>query len=187
MRPANSTRTVQSIARPAALRWFATRRLKVAAAGATVALLLGPAAPWLAPAPGGQAIQDGRGTLLIYQDGRTASLSVEIVATPESRAKGLMFRTSMPENSGMLFAFEADGRWAFWMKNTYIPLSIGFIDSRLRLLEVLDMQVAPDPANGPFTVYEPKSTYRYALEVNQGYFRRHGISPGARMELIPAK
>ncbi len=175
---------------PAFRRWDArprTTRPAAAAACALVMLLLGPAAPHLSPAPAGQAPGDGRGTLLIHQDGRSVSLSVEIVATPESRGRGLMFRTSMAENAGMLFVFEADGRWAFWMKNTYIPLSIGFIDSRWRLLEVLDMQVAPDPANGPFTVYEPKSTYRYALEVNQGYFRRHGITPGARMELIPAK
>ncbi len=140
-----------------------------------------------APAPPGAALSDGRGTLQIYQNGLRSTLQVEIVASIETRSRGLMFRTSLPEDAGMLFAFEADGRWGFWMKNTLIPLSIGFIDSGWRLLEVLDMAVAPDPANGPFVIYEPGSPYRYALEVNQGYFRRKGISPGARLELIPGR
>jgi len=139
------------------------------------------------PAPPGAAPGDGRGTLRVYQNGLRATLQVEIVASIETRSRGLMFRKSLPEDAGMLFVFEVDGRWGFWMKNTLIPLSIGFIDSRWRLLEVMDMQVAPDPSNGPFTIYEPSSPYRYALEVNQGYFKRKGIAPGARTELVPAR
>lgn len=137
------------------------------------------------PAPRDAAPVDGRGTLRIYQGTLQATLQVEIVASVEARSKGLMFRKSLPEDAGMLFVFEADGRWGFWMKNTLIPLSIGFIDSRWRLQEILEMQVAPDPANGPFTIYEPGEPYRYALEVNQGYFKRKGFTPGARLELIP--
>ncbi|MDQ7839672.1 MAG: DUF192 domain-containing protein [bacterium] len=137
------------------------------------------------PAPPGAVPGDGLGTLRIYQDGLRATLQVEIVASVETRSKGLMFRKSLPKDAGMLFVFEVDGRWGFWMKNTLIPLSIGFIDSRWRLLEILDMQVAPDPANGPFTIYEPSAPYRYALEVDQGYFKRKGITPGARLELVP--
>ncbi len=136
------------------------------------------------PVSPGAALGDGRGTLRIYQNDLRATLQVEIVASVEARARGLMFRTSLPEDAGMLFVFEADGRGGFWMKNTLIPLSIGFIDSRWRLLEILDMQVAPDPASGPFTIYDPSAPYRYALEVNQGYFKRKGITPGARLELI---
>lgn len=139
------------------------------------------------PAPPGAALGDGLGTLRIYQDGLRATLQVEIVASVETRSKGLMFRKSLPKDAGMLFVFEADGRGGFWMKNTLIPLSIGFIDSRWRLLEILDMRVAPDPANGPFTIYEPSAPYRYALEVNQGYFNRKGITPGARLELVPER
>lgn len=148
--------------------------------------LPGSSAP-ATPAPPGAALGDGRGTLRIYQDGLRATLQVEIVATVETLSRGLMFRTSLPEDAGMLFVFEVDGRGSFWMKNTLIPLSIGFIDSRWRLLEIMDMNVAPDPAAGPFTFYGPSAPYRYALEVNQGYFKRKGITPGARLELVPKR
>lgn len=87
----------------------------------------------------------------------------------------------------MVFVFEHDAKWGFWMKNTLIPLSIGFIDSQWRLIEIQDMAVVADPANGPFPIYEPKAPYRYALEVNQRFFQRKGITPGARLELFPVK
>jgi uncharacterized membrane protein (UPF0127 family) len=129
-----------------------------------------------------------RGTLHVYQGARRiATLRVEIARTPEARSQGLMYRTALPEDAGMLFVFDADGRWGFWMKNTLIPLSIGFIDRTWRLLEVLDMHVAPDPAHGPFEIYEPRQAYRYALEVNQGLFARRGIAPGARLQLVGAR
>jgi uncharacterized membrane protein (UPF0127 family) len=112
---------------------------------------------------------------------------VEIANTMETRSHGLMYRTTLPENAGMLFVFEQDARWGFWMKNTLIPLSIGFIDSKWRLIEIRDMPIAADPANGPFPIYESSAPYRYALEVNQGFFQRKGITPGTRLELIPVK
>jgi uncharacterized membrane protein (UPF0127 family) len=49
------------------------------------------------------------------------------------------------------------------------------------------MAVAVDPQNGPWPIYEPKAPYRYALEVNQGFFQRKGVAAGARFEFIPAK
>lgn len=134
-----------------------------------------------APAP-----KFDRGTLTIVQDGRRVVLSVEIARTVEARSFGLMLRPSLPENAGMLFVFEEDGRWGFWMKHTLIPLSIGFIDRAWRLLEIQDMAVAADPNTGPWPIYEPSRPYRYALEVNQGFFARKGITPGARLELRPA-
>jgi hypothetical protein len=139
------------------------------------------------PAPAVSAPQFGRGTLYIVQDGKRIALSVEIANTTETRSHGLMFRPSLPENTGMLFVFDEDGKWGFWMKNTLIPLSIGFIDRSWRLLEVQDMEVAPDPQAGPFKIYEPAQAYRHALEVNKGFFQRKGITPGARFELVIPK
>jgi uncharacterized membrane protein (UPF0127 family) len=125
-----------------------------------------------------------RGTLNIYQGTRRmATLQVEIAKTGAALSRGLMYRTSLPDDAGMLFVFATDGTGAFWMKNTLIPLSIGFIDSKWTLLEVLDMPVEPDPAS-PQKFYAPGQPYRYALEVNQGYFAKRGIAPGARFELI---
>lgn len=127
-----------------------------------------------------------QGTLTITQGAKQVTIRVEI-ARNESRSQGLMHRYSLPENAGMLFVFDSDGKWGFWMKNTLIPLSIGFIDKNWRLLQVLDMKVADDPAKGPFAIYEPSAAYRYALEVNQGFFQRKGISPGAQLKLVTAK
>ncbi len=141
----------------------------------------------IAPAPAGPAPEFGRGTLTIRQHGRRVPLSVEIARTAETRAYGLMFRKALDENAGMLFVFEQDGKWGFWMKDTLIPLSIGFIDNRWRLLEIQDMAVVADPQAGPWPIYEPRAPYRYALEVNQGYFQRNGIAEGARLEFIPSK
>jgi hypothetical protein len=83
----------------------------------------------------------------------------------------------------MLFVFDEDAKWGFWMKNTLIPLSIGFIDKAWRLLEVLDMAVPVDRQTGPWPIYEPSAAYRYALEVNQGFFKKNGFGPGAQFTL----
>lgn len=140
----------------------------------------------VAASPAGPTPQFGRGALNIHQNGRRVTMSVEIASTVETRSYGLMFRKTLDENAGMLFVFEQEGKWGFWMKNTLIPLSIGFISGGWRLLEIQDMAVLPDPqAEAP--IYEPRAAYKYALEVNQGYFQRKGITPGARMEFTPAK
>lgn len=73
----------------------------------------------------------------------------------------------------MLFVFDSPGEWGFWMKNTFIPLSIAFIDSEKKILNIEDMQ----PHD--LRLVQPKGDVLYALEVNQGWFARHSITPGA--------
>jgi uncharacterized membrane protein (UPF0127 family) len=136
----------------------------------------------------GQAAPDvvfKRGTVTLIFGTARVTLQVEVADTPDSRARGLMFRRQLDEYSGMLFIFDSTGRWAFWMKNTLIPLSIAFIDDSWTVVDIQDMQVAPDPATGPFVLYEPARPCRYALEVTQGFFRRHGIGVGARVVYTP--
>ena len=106
-----------------------------------------------------------------------AKLRVEVVDTPETRARGLMERESMPEDQGMLFVFEESDFRAFWMRNTLIPLSIAYIDERLRILEIHDMvplDETPVPSRFPAM---------YALELNQGAFAELGIEIGDRLML----
>lgn len=117
------------------------------------------------------------GTLTLTQGTKQVLLQVEVADTPVSRAQGLMFRKKLPELAGMLFIFEDESRWSFWMKNTLIPLSIGFFDSQWRLVDTKDMKVAADPAKGPYDYYSPALPALYALEVNQCFFKRHGFSP----------
>lgn len=97
------------------------------------------------------------------------TLQVELACRSEEHQKGLMFRQEMPENQGMLFVFAQEQILSFWMKNTYLPLSIAYIDQAGRIIDIQDMKPldqTPHPSAKPA---------RYALEVNQGWFVRHGI------------
>ena len=102
-------------------------------------------------------------------------ISVEVADSDFLRNRGLMFRQRMGEDEGMLFIFpEADQR-GFWMKNTHIPLSIAFLDDRGVILNIADM--TPHDLN---TTYS-EGPSRCALEMNQGWFYRNGITPGSRV------
>ncbi len=113
------------------------------------------------------------------QDARPVPLQIEVADTPVSRSQGLMHRRALADNAGMLFIFEETGSWGFWMKNTLIPLSIAFIGEDWRIVDIVDMAVAPDPEKGPFEIYESARPFKYALEVNRGFFRRKGLGVGA--------
>lgn len=113
-------------------------------------------------------------------DGRAvASLSAEVAATPDERQRGLMFRQSLAEDAAMLFVFPAETGGSFWMKDTAIPLTIAFLAADGRVLDLID--------GAPFdeTLLRPAAPYRYALEVNAGWFARRGLAEGARVVLPP--
>ena len=104
------------------------------------------------------------------------TLRAELARTDEEKRTGLMFRKQLGENSGMVFVYEREERGAMWMKNTYVPLSVAFIDRDGRILNIEDMQ--------PLTLdsHESAGPAKYALEVNQGWFARRGIKPGDRVQ-----
>ncbi|MEO0080152.1 MAG: DUF192 domain-containing protein [candidate division WOR-3 bacterium] len=112
--------------------------------------------------------------------GRTAY--AELAQTPETRALGLMFRQSLAPDSGMLFVFEQDDTYRFWMKNTLIPLSIAFIDRNGIITDILEM--APHDTTSR---YLPSRPIRYALEMNSGWFQLQGIRPGDTVSGLPAE
>jgi uncharacterized membrane protein (UPF0127 family) len=107
-------------------------------------------------------------------------IAVEIADTPEERARGLMGRTSLPEDSGMIFVYPEPTEGAYWMKNTLIPLSIAFYDSNGEILRILDMEPC---RREPCPLYDPGVLYLGALEVNRGAFERLGVREGDRVEL----
>jgi uncharacterized membrane protein (UPF0127 family) len=111
---------------------------------------------------------------IVLSDGEEdLRVPVFVADEPDLRQRGLMDRKSLPASAGMLFVFEEPTDGGFWMKNTLIPLSIAFLDDDGRVLETLDME--PCEAD-PCTVYTPGATYRYALEVNRGFFDEHGVT-----------
>jgi uncharacterized membrane protein (UPF0127 family) len=107
-------------------------------------------------------------------------ITVEIARTDEERAQGLMFRKNLPDGQGMIFVFDRDQQLSFWMKNTVIPLSIAFIASDGRIIDIKDMQ--PNDLN---SVVSSRSV-RYALEVPQGWFGRVNVKPGDIVKIDPA-
>jgi len=121
------------------------------------------------------------GSVFFSERGRVERVRVELADTDDRMEVGLMCRTALDPDAGMLFLFPYTTNSPFWMKNTLIPLSIAFIDSNWRIVKIMEMAVAPDPEKGPFATYGPDTPYRYALEVNAGYFTRHGLDTGAEV------
>jgi len=125
-----------------------------------------------------------QGTVTFTEHNTTTSVGVDIADTEPTREYGLMCRTSLDANRGMLFVFADLTQDGFWMKNTLIPLSIAFFDNQWRIVSLMDMDVAPDPSANDLRVYTPQRPYRYALEVNQGFFAQHQIDPKARVRFV---
>lgn len=112
------------------------------------------------------------------------TIQVEIADTPQLSSRGLMFRQKLPENQGMLFIFQGDQLRSFWMKNTFIPLSIGFFSSKKVLVDIQDMEPAKSEMDQNPKSYLSRSPAQYALEVNQGWFQKNKIKLGDRFELV---
>jgi uncharacterized membrane protein (UPF0127 family) len=121
----------------------------------------------------------GLHTLTIDSHGGKVEVRVEIADSPGEQAKGLMGRTALGEDRGMLFVFPDEKVRSFWMKNTLIPLSIAYIDSDGRIVDLQDMKpLDDDPPH-----YVSAEPAQYALEVNQGFFEEHGVEVGDRADL----
>lgn len=111
-----------------------------------------------------------------------ATINVEIADTPSARKQGLMGREALSDNSGMLFVFEKSEILSFWMKDTKIPLSIGFFDKDKKLLQIEDMTPPLDHGSSLKT-YTSRAPAQYALEVPQNWFTRNKITPGMKFSL----
>ena len=110
---------------------------------------------------------------------KNKTIKVEIADTDELRMKGLMFRESLPDDSGMLFIFPEENIRHFWMKNTSLPLSIAYVASTGIIIDIKDLQphnLNSVPSAGPA---------QYAIEVNQGWFARNGVKPGDQIIFSP--
>ena len=105
-------------------------------------------------------------------------LTAEVAATEATRATGLMNRFSLQPDHGMLFVFRQARPQAFWMKNTYVPLSIAFVAADGTILNIEDM--APRTEN----THPSRGPAMYALEMKKGWFAARGIGAGDRIEGI---
>ncbi|MDD3517145.1 MAG: DUF192 domain-containing protein [Chromatiales bacterium] len=103
------------------------------------------------------------------------------VATGSARARGLMHRREMPENHGMIFVYDQPRRLVMWMKNTYLPLSVAFLDTDGRIINIADMQPLTE------TRHASHGPAQYALEMHQGWFAARNIGPGDSVDLTGLK
>lgn len=113
---------------------------------------------------------------IINNSGIKKNISVELAVTENEKQQGLMFRRELSKNSGMLFVFSNEENLSFWMKNTYLPLSIAYIDRSGRIVDIQNMK----PLDTSIT-YPSKKKAMYALEMNAGWFSENGITEGSRI------
>lgn len=106
-------------------------------------------------------------------------LTLEIADTAGARARGLMGRTSLAADAGMLFVFPEDGNYSFWMKDTLIPLDMIWLDKDWNVLSVI--KNAQPCTQDPCTIITPGVISRYVIEVNAGTADRLGIKTGAKL------
>ena len=103
------------------------------------------------------------------------TLSAEVAYKKESRIRGLTYRNFMKKNSGMLFVFPEASIHSMWMVNTYIPLSVAFLDKNGMILNIIDMSPHTRTRNSA------ASKAKYALEMNLGWFSSRGIKAGEKI------
>jgi uncharacterized membrane protein (UPF0127 family) len=122
--------------------------------------------------------RDGPVAVVHRADATTASVQLEVASTPAAMERGLMYRTSLPDDAGMLFVFPQDDDHSFWMKNTLIPLDMLFIARDGRIVGIHPNAVPLSTAQ--ISVGTPSA---FVLEVNGGWAARHGVRTGDRLEV----
>jgi len=109
-----------------------------------------------------------------------ATVAAEVASTSEEHQLGLMHREELDPDAGMIFLFDMPRDGGFWMKNTLLPLSIAYMrwegEGSFEVLAVMDMEPC---RSDPCRSYDPGVPYDAALEVNQGWFDRHGVTKGS--------
>jgi uncharacterized membrane protein (UPF0127 family) len=129
--------------------------------------------PASSQAPGGSAP-----TVVVQADGRSVPFRVEVALTPEEHARGLMYRSHLDPDAGMLFVFEEPRVQRFWMKNTLIPLDMIFIGADRRIAGVVE-NAAPETE----TERMVPARSLYVLEIGGGLSARLGIHAGELVEM----
>jgi uncharacterized membrane protein (UPF0127 family) len=106
------------------------------------------------------------------------TVQLQIAALPAEMQKGLMFRKTMGEHEGMLFVFSRPQPLGFWMRNTELPLDIGYLDASGELKEIYPMYPHDERS-----VESRARNLQFALEMNQGWYAKQGVRPGAKLDL----
>lgn len=131
----------------------------------------------VSPAFQEETVVEPRAIILPVSGPDEVILYLEVARTPAEQGKGLMERRSLAANRGMVFVFDRPVQNPFWMKNTYIPLSIAFVSADSVIVDIQDME--------PLTLdlHHPAAEYLFAIEANKGFFAEKGVKVGDRVNL----
>lgn len=111
-------------------------------------------------------------------------ITVEVADTEEKSEQGLMYRTELKNNEGMLFVFNTEEIKNFWMKNTFIPLSIGFFDKNKTLVDMQEMIPVKSEMQTNIPSYQSKKPALYVLEMTKGWFTKNKIQLGSKFSFL---
>ena len=150
-------------------------RTRTGAAFALLLLVMGLLSPAArASDTGSLDTQKLQAVTVVTQNGNQ-TFTAEFANTPTQRARGLMFKTRLPERQGMLFDFGRDQKIRMWMKNTLIPLSVAFIDEGGTIINIADMQPHSEQSHCASTPAV------FALEMTKGWFAQRGVKAGTKL------
>ncbi len=121
---------------------------------------------------------EAKTTLSIHTAEHTYNLLVDVAETPKDREQGLMGRSVLPEEEGMLFIYETASAPAFWMKNMNFPLDIIFLGSDKSIVDITTMASPCKTADDACSRYKPNHPSRYILEVMGGFAEKYGVQLG---------
>jgi hypothetical protein len=141
-----------------------------------------PKPPAISSTPAGDAanVPATSAQVVLMPPGREPiTVKVEIADDNAERARGLMFREQLAADAGMLFLFEQPQQLAFWMRNTYLPLDMIFIEPSMAILGIVENA---EPRTD--TSRSVPGTSQYVLEVNAGFSRQHGLTPGTMVRFV---
>lgn len=152
---------------------------------ARIALLLWTVATTLAACQNGRSAAQPAGAapatagprVVLHGSERTVAIRVELARTERERERGLMYRNHLEPDAGMLFIFDHDGPLSFWMKNTFIPLDMIFMDHDRRIVGIVE-NAAPQTE----TPRGVQGASRYVLEIGGGLSRQWGVQAGSRVD-----
>lgn len=106
-------------------------------------------------------------------------IDAQLATTSEQHATGLMFRTDMPQQEGMLFVFQQPAQQCFWMKNTLIPLAVAFVADDGTIVNLDEMK------EQTLNSHCSEKPVRYVLEMNTGWFSKKGLKAGSKLQGQP--
>lgn len=108
----------------------------------------------------------------------TDTVVAEVAATPDAHQEGLMNRREVPDGTGMLFVFQSESTRSFWMRNTYVPLDIAFLNQAMEIVDIQQME----PESEEY--HTSSAPAMFALEVPEGWFEAHDVQPGDQPEIV---